>query len=196
MKLPLVLFQELGEGMMVVVLLKFFKKKIKRSLRNLFFWSKNKLKELSDLKSKLQADIVLLQEEGSIADGDLNPEKLLLLRKFGHELNVTLARLASWWRQHFKTLWIEDDDQNSQFFHSYVSARRNGNQINQINLPNGDLENDPEGIQSEFLKYFQNKWRTCSCSLQNWPSFANSQLNDDMKKMLKAYFTREELCNT
>ncbi|KAL0910155.1 hypothetical protein M5K25_021099 [Dendrobium thyrsiflorum] len=86
-------------------------RKVSSFLKNLFFWSKNKL------KCELQIEIIALQEEESIHG--LYLDKLLVLRKKIHELNTTLARLSTWLRKHSKSQW-------------------NGNMINQITISNVD----------------------------------------------------------
>ncbi|KAL0928612.1 hypothetical protein M5K25_000516 [Dendrobium thyrsiflorum] len=75
-------------------------RKVRESLRRLLLWSKNKLRELNKSKGDLLNEISGLQEEESVVG--LNPNKLLLLRKKVHELNITLIRLSMRWRQHSK----------------------------------------------------------------------------------------------
>ncbi|PKU68636.1 putative mitochondrial protein [Dendrobium catenatum] len=56
-------------------------RKIRRSLKNLYFWSKNKLKELNVKIHELKNEIAQLQE-CEARDGCLNQNDLLLLRKY------------------------------------------------------------------------------------------------------------------
>ncbi|XP_020684612.1 uncharacterized protein LOC110101163 [Dendrobium catenatum] len=108
-----------------------------RMLKVLFFWSRNSLKDLGELKLSLEGRIEELQLQESTEDG-LSEDHQLELRRETGELNATLARLATWWRQRAKTKWIEEGDSNSHFFHSNASARRRGNRIVEIQNSNGD----------------------------------------------------------
>ncbi|KAL0919214.1 hypothetical protein M5K25_011297 [Dendrobium thyrsiflorum] len=131
--------------------------KLRRSLRNLFFWSKYKLKELNK-------DILNLQEDECSEEG-LSSNKLLILRWKLHELNIILARIASWWKQRAKSKWLEE-------------ARMNGNRINQVRNNYGKLQ----------------KWRSRNCKLDGWPDFLREhQINEFMKKLLLEDFTMEDL---
>ncbi|KAI0491478.1 hypothetical protein KFK09_025738 [Dendrobium nobile] len=108
-----------------------------RTLKALFFWSRNSLKDLGELKLSLEGRIEELQLQESTEDG-LSEDHQLELRREAGELNATLARLATWWRQRAKTKWIEEGDSNSHFFHLNASARRRGNIIVEIQNSNGD----------------------------------------------------------
>ncbi|KAI0499491.1 hypothetical protein KFK09_017695 [Dendrobium nobile] len=114
--------------------------KFKRSLKALFFWSRAKHKSLEELKKSLKDEILELQMEES-ADGGLSENKLQILRSKVCQLNSTIGRICTWWRQRAKIQWIKDGDSNSKFFHAYASARKNSNWIKQIkNDDGGNLE--------------------------------------------------------
>ncbi|XP_020705175.1 uncharacterized protein LOC110116068 [Dendrobium catenatum] len=121
-------------------------RKIKRTLKSLFFWNKNKCKKLDLLKEDLKNDILNLQllEE---AEGGLSTENLALLRGKVKELNTTLLRLSMWWNQHAKAVWNEEGDNNSRFYHTYASARKNGNMIQQIKDINNVMVDDEDLIE-------------------------------------------------
>ncbi|KAI0498728.1 hypothetical protein KFK09_019620 [Dendrobium nobile] len=107
--------------------------KCSRTLRALFYWSRNHLKELGDLKSSLEARLEELQELESSNNGLNEVHDYEMWRK-AVELNTTLAGIATWWRQRRKAKWIEDGDANSHFFHSFASARRRGNRILEVRI--------------------------------------------------------------
>ncbi|KAL0911907.1 hypothetical protein M5K25_017843 [Dendrobium thyrsiflorum] len=130
-------------------------KKCKRTLKELFFWSKAKLKDLLTLKETLKKEVLLLQEEEAMGGG-LNEDKLLLLRKKVGELNVHLARLNTWWRQRAKVKWLVDGDSNSKFFHAYANARRNSNWISRVKGTDGVMVEDPKGVE-ESIKVVKKK---------------------------------------
>ncbi|XP_020691611.1 uncharacterized protein LOC110106176 [Dendrobium catenatum] len=101
-------------------------RKISRTLKELFFWSKNKCKDLNKLKEELKKEILDLQNKEAVGI-DVSVDDLLLLRSKIHELNVTLRRLSTWWNQRAKARWHEEGDVNSKLFHNFAMARRNGN---------------------------------------------------------------------
>ncbi|KAI0530898.1 hypothetical protein KFK09_000446 [Dendrobium nobile] len=71
-------------------------RKINRTLKALFFWSKNKCKDLNEVKERLKKEILELQHKEAVGV-DWSAHDLLLLRSKIHDLNVTLNRLSTWW---------------------------------------------------------------------------------------------------
>ncbi|KAI0519785.1 hypothetical protein KFK09_007246 [Dendrobium nobile] len=82
-------------------------RKLRRTLKALHFWNKNKCRELILLKSELKRDILQLHMVETMGDG-LTLDKLKFLRSKIQELNVTLARLSTWWNQRAKIRWHEE----------------------------------------------------------------------------------------
>ncbi|KAI0529343.1 hypothetical protein KFK09_001890 [Dendrobium nobile] len=113
-------------------------RKIKRSLKALFFWNKNTCKNLNQLKEELKSDILSLQQQEE-EEGGLSSDNLALLRSKVCELNITLLRISTWWNQRAKTTWNEEGDSNTRFFHAHATAKRNGNLIRQIKDDNNKL---------------------------------------------------------
>ncbi|KAI0488449.1 hypothetical protein KFK09_028280 [Dendrobium nobile] len=82
------------------------KAKCKRMLKALFFWSKAKLRNLEDLKSNLMEDILKLQiTEAEV--GWLSEDDCWKMKSKVAELNSTMARLCSWWKQRAKLFSIK-----------------------------------------------------------------------------------------
>ncbi|XP_028553736.1 uncharacterized protein LOC110094171 [Dendrobium catenatum] len=168
-------------------------RKLRRTLKALYFWNKNKCKELNLLKLELKKDILQLQFEESSAGG-LTAKNLKLLRNKVHDLNVTLGRLSTWWNQRAKIRWKQDGDINSTYFHQYASAKRNGNMIWQIKYEIGTVVEDFEQIETIFYKFFQKKWTARECKLTGWPSFPkNMRISHEDANPLNVDFTKEEL---
>ncbi|XP_020675873.1 uncharacterized protein LOC110094876 [Dendrobium catenatum] len=128
-------------------------KKCKRSLKDLFFWSKFKLKEFSKEKDRLKAEISQIQEEEA-SEGWLDDEKLWLLRSKVKELNFILNCLNTWWRQRAKVKWIEAGDSNTKFFHTFANARRKANWISQVRNADGILIDEPKEVEEVFFNFF------------------------------------------
>ncbi|KAL0918950.1 hypothetical protein M5K25_011001 [Dendrobium thyrsiflorum] len=89
------------------------RRKLRRTMKALFFWNKNKCKDLCVLKEQLKKEILELQLEESTKEG-ISLESLVLLRSKVHDLNVTLRRLSTWWNQRAKAKWHEEGDTNSE----------------------------------------------------------------------------------
>ncbi|XP_020687616.2 uncharacterized protein LOC110103303 [Dendrobium catenatum] len=113
-------------------------RKCQRSLKALFFWSKNKFKMLNNLKEELDREICILQSIESSPTG-LTEVQAESLRYKVQLLNSTLGRLSTWWRQRAKVKWIEEGDDNTLFFHSMASARRRTNLIDRMRMPDGQM---------------------------------------------------------
>ncbi|XP_020671698.1 uncharacterized protein LOC110091792 [Dendrobium catenatum] len=126
--------------------------KFRRSLKALFFWSKAKHKDLSDLKNKLKKEILELQDEES-KSSVFSVQNTDLLRTKVRELNATLGRLCTWWKQRSKSKWIKEGDSNSKYFHASASARRNFKWINQLKNNDGSIIYYQEEITEAFSNF-------------------------------------------
>ncbi|KAL0927631.1 hypothetical protein M5K25_001822 [Dendrobium thyrsiflorum] len=132
-------------------------KKCLKTLRALFFWSKNKLQELSNSKVKLEAILLQLQQEECTEKG-LNQEQIQEMKAIGMELQSVLARINSWWIQRAKCQWIQEGDSNSRFFQSVASLKRNCNRICSLKNSVGETLVDKVDIASELANFFEAKW--------------------------------------
>ncbi|KAI0530781.1 hypothetical protein KFK09_000329 [Dendrobium nobile] len=145
-------------------------KKYKKALKELYYWSKAKIRDFSIEKEKLKEEIFQIQEEEATV-GWLSEDKLWLLRSKVKELNSVLARMNTWWRQRAKAKWMEDGDTNSKFFLSFANARRNEKRISQIKNADGVLTEDPEELPK------------VSYCTENWP-LPKAVLDDADKRSL------------
>ncbi|XP_020680822.1 uncharacterized protein LOC110098346 [Dendrobium catenatum] len=144
--------------------------KCQRTLGNYFFWSRNRLKELGELKDSLECHIQELQMLESSNMG-LSEAQDLELRKLVVDLNSSLARMATWWRQRVKTKWMEEGDAKSHFFHSFAMARRQGNRIVEVQNSSGKRITEQNLIIEKFLEFLRLKWKERQILMDNWPSF-------------------------
>ncbi|XP_020677236.1 uncharacterized protein LOC110095870 [Dendrobium catenatum] len=150
--------------------------KIKRSLKGLFYWSKAKFMNLNLLRDKLKNEILEIQLEED--EGWISFDRLQLFRFKINELNVTLARLNTWWRQRAKARWMDEGDCNSSFFHTFANARRSNNWISLIKtkddewtIPSAVISNvdqimlDVEFTREELQEVLENSVRSISPGL-------------------------------
>ncbi|XP_020694963.1 uncharacterized protein LOC110108602 [Dendrobium catenatum] len=113
--------------------------------------SKNKFKELTQLKEDLYKEIKVLQELECLLLG-LTDAQMESLRYKVQLLNGTLARLTTWWRQRAKVKWIEEGDSNSHFFHSMASARRRAKSIGSIRQVDGTVVSEQRDIAKTIFR--------------------------------------------
>ncbi|XP_028555133.1 uncharacterized protein LOC110114874 [Dendrobium catenatum] len=176
-------------------------KKLRRTLKALFFLNKNKCKDLNMLKEKMKKEILELQNKEALGE-DWSVDDLFLLRNKVHDFNVTLRRLSTWWNQWAKESWHEEGDTNSKLFHNFATARKNGNRINQVKdvfnkLQDGDDQIEKisvfqqgnnkspgmDGVTSSFYKRYwsivwETLWNAISCFLKS------SHMNREWKDTL------------
>ncbi|KAI0530847.1 hypothetical protein KFK09_000395 [Dendrobium nobile] len=168
-------------------------RKLKRTMKALFFWNKNKCKDLNVLKETLKREILDLQNREA-CDVNWNSDDLVLLRNKVHELNVTLRRLSAWWNQRAKVRWHEEGDINSSFFQNFASARHNDNRINQITDEFNTLHVEDNQIEKVFTNFFEKKWKHRECELTGCQSTEEIQkLNNADLGMLNEEFSVQEL---
>ncbi|XP_020690538.2 uncharacterized protein LOC110105397 [Dendrobium catenatum] len=167
---------------------------LKRTMKALFFWNKNKFKNLNVLKETLKKEILDLQNREA-CDVNWNADDLILLRNKVHELNVTLRKLSTWWNQRAKVKWHEESDINSSFFfQNFASARHNGNRINQIKDEFNTLQVEENQIEKVFTNFIEKKWQHRNCELMGWPSIEEIQkVNNADLVMLNEEFSVQEL---
>ncbi|KAI0530979.1 hypothetical protein KFK09_000528 [Dendrobium nobile] len=149
------------------------------------------MKSLFQQKEDLKKDILEIQLKES-EQGFLSAEELWILKSKINELNSTLARLTTWWKQRAKIKWWKEGDCNSNFFHSYANARRNSNFINSIRGADGNMEEEPDRVEEVLMQFFKNKWQQRNCKLDGWLE-SNSYLDEEDRKWLNNDFTLLEV---
>ncbi|XP_020675402.1 uncharacterized protein LOC110094492, partial [Dendrobium catenatum] len=168
-------------------------RKISRTLKALFYWSKNTCKNLNLLKNVLKKEILDLQHKEAMGI-DWSDQDLIILRSKIHALNVTLKRLSTWWNQRAKARWQQEGDENSRMFHNFATSRRNSNRVNQIKDIHNKLQVDDDEIEKVFIDYFESKWKSRNCKLEGWPKISeNQKLSADDIGDLSAEFLVNEL---
>ncbi|PKU64682.1 hypothetical protein MA16_Dca014536 [Dendrobium catenatum] len=171
-------------------------RKLNRTLNALFFWNRNKYKDLNLLKDKLKEKILELQNKEALGI-NWSVDDLVVLRNKVHELNVTLKRLYTWWNQRENARWHEEGDTNSNLFHSYATARRKGNRITQIKDELSNVFDEDEQIEKVFISFFEKKWKYRECKVSGWPAvFQNQKISVNDLEVINAEFSVVELHNS
>ncbi|KAI0488429.1 hypothetical protein KFK09_028260 [Dendrobium nobile] len=144
---------------------KILNSKMKNSLKALYFWSKAKLKNLISQQKELIIQIEELQLKEA-NDGFLSDDECWKLKSKVEELNSTLARLNTWWRQRAKVKWLTEGDRNSNFFQAYASARIHSNFIAKIKDGMGEVIEDQATIHQVLQDHFKEKWKFGAAALK------------------------------
>ncbi|KAL0910884.1 hypothetical protein M5K25_018981 [Dendrobium thyrsiflorum] len=139
-------------------------KKLRRSLKALYFWSKAKHGDLIKHKEELKVDNLKLQEEEATSDS-FSELSFMMLRAKIFDLNSTLGRLHTWWNQRAKINWLKEGDTNSNFFHNFASARHNSNGISGVLDLDGCYVEGKEKVEEVFFDFFSKKWALVECNL-------------------------------
>ncbi|CAA0829643.1 Unknown protein, partial [Striga hermonthica] len=98
------------------------KEKIKRTRQALLSWSKYFRAEHASKISNLTLQLEELRKAGGDRDWDT-------WEKIQKELNEANVSEVIYWRQKARALWFREGDQNTKFFHAFVSQRRKMNSI-------------------------------------------------------------------
>ncbi|CAK8534117.1 unnamed protein product [Lathyrus sativus] len=117
--------------------------------RNVFGWLDLKIEEYVSNLNTLELDSNL---DSTSHDEDLNKERLRNQEEMWKNLRLKESMLAQ--KSHLN--WLQDGDQNSKFFHDSLKSRYRSNCLSAIKMGDG-IEEDPEAIKSEVVKYFKER---------------------------------------
>ncbi|KAI0529127.1 hypothetical protein KFK09_001674 [Dendrobium nobile] len=103
-----------------------------------------------------------------------------------------MARLNDLWKQRAKVKWWVDGDNNTKFFHSYASSRRNSNSILEIEDGNWNLVEEQKQIEGILSQFFTKKWKYRKSISHGWPQ-PQATLSLDDRKMIKNEFSMSKI---
>ncbi|XP_074342053.1 uncharacterized protein LOC141679451 [Apium graveolens] len=76
------------------------------------------------------------------------------LREAETEYAKILVQKEDFWKQRVKQFWLKEGDSNSKYFHSYASARKKKNHINQLKNSEGSWVNWASGLGNVIEDYY------------------------------------------
>ncbi|KAA0059135.1 LINE-1 retrotransposable element ORF2 protein [Cucumis melo var. makuwa] len=132
-----------------------------------------------------------LESQNSLTMVDIDIRKALKLDLF----NATIKE-AQYWVQRAKRLWINEGDENTNFFHKVCSARRRRNQISSIYDKDDINHISNEDIQKAFVAHFNNIYSSknkISCLIDNLEWNPIDNISSDS---LISPFAEEEIQNS
>ena len=94
-------------------------------------------------KLREKKNLLGLAEAEAIRGGNI--ARVLRLKK---DISTLLVKEEQMWKQRSRSLWLQEGDNNTRYFHSRASHRFKRNQIDSLEDANGELCNDEDGISS------------------------------------------------
>ncbi|KAJ0984845.1 hypothetical protein J5N97_003201 [Dioscorea zingiberensis] len=134
-----------GDGAYIVA------KKLKLTKDKLVRWKKETLNQkLARKKDILEAIKTIDQYKET---RDLSAEELIQEASHRGEYERIISEEEAYWRQRSRVNWLQQGDQNTKFFHTIASQRRNINRINQLQV-DGQTVTDPSRITEAISTHF------------------------------------------
>jgi hypothetical protein len=99
-----------------------------------------------------------------------------------------------WWQQRAITDWLQHGDKNTKFFHQKANQRRKKNIIKEILDNQGQKYTEHEDIERVLIEHFKELFQNQeTLQIQETVKVVEEKLNTDMKELLGAEFSNEEV---
>ena len=162
--------------------------KVDRCHRNLIRWSKVAFGNVTQ-KLKKKKKLLALVEVEATRGGHI--ARVLRLNK---EISKLLVKEEQMWKQQSRSLWLQEGDNNTRYFHSQASHGFRMNRIDNLDDANRDLCSDEDGISNILINYYQQLFTSSNPSMiEAIVEQIPCSINDEMNEELLADFTREEV---
>ena len=110
------------------------------------------------------------------------------------EINGLLIKEEKMWKQRSRALWLQEGDQNTNFFHNRASHRYKRNRIEELKKEMGMACTDEEEISKILIDYYQNLFTLASPSnMEEVLMAVPTVITDKQNAMLAAEFVKAEV---
>ena len=170
-----------------------WEEKLRRLKVALKSWAKSQPSPISERMNAQRAlrNHQILMEESTITEELLNQE--FDLQK---ALHSALRREEQYWRMKARCLWLQEGDKNTSFFHKQAEARKNQNNIREINYQDQVISNFEE-IKAAAHSFFKDLFTEDMAApplMDRYPlSEVPMLINEEENHRLKAPITIEEI---
>ena len=114
--------------------------------------------------------------------------------RLNKEISKLLVREEQMWKQQSRSLWLQEGDNNTRYFHSQASHGFRMNRIDNLDDANRDLCSDEDGISNILINYYQQLFTSSNPSMiEAIVEQIPCSINDEMNEELLADFIREEV---
>lgn len=120
-----------------------------------------------------------------------NFAQVLRLKK---EISKLLVREEQMWKQRSRSLWLQEGDNNTRYFHSRASHRFRRNRMDSLEDANEELCSDEDGISSILVDYYQQFFTSSNPAMvEAVVDKIPCSISDEMNEEFLVDFTREEV---
>lgn len=123
-------------------------KKVEKCGRELKSWSGKSFGNVRREIEKKQKHLVQVEVQ-AIRGG--NPNRV---RQLERDINLLMYKKAKMWAQRSRVLWLKDGDNNTRFFHSKASQRRQKNYITGLFDDSGSWTTQPTRISTTVMIFY------------------------------------------
>lgn len=144
---------------------------------------------------KVQVEINKLRKEIKALDLHKDrPGNRSLLKIANDRLDELLAREEIMWRQGSRICWLQDDDQNTSFFHNSTTARQVRNNIHGIFYANENWISDQGDMLKVVREYFVDIFHfVCSANSSSVLDAVERRVTDEMNMRFLRKFENSEI---
>ncbi|XP_061993843.1 uncharacterized protein LOC133711764 [Rosa rugosa] len=147
--------------------------------------------------AKQKVEMRVVQEKlNDLMKAPYSPEQYEEQRRLHVMYSQMLAQQEKYWRQRSRSLWLQEGDRNSAFFHRRASNRRSRNFIKGLNDAQGVWRAEPERIHDLLMEYYNHVFATegtVSEAVQVIMEATAPKVTDEMNLALLRPYTDEEI---
>ena len=110
------------------------------------------------------------------------------------EISKLLGKEEQMWKQRSQALWLQEGDNNTNFFHSKASHRFRRNCIDTLEDPSGEVCMDEDGISQILVNYYQLLFNSSNLSrMEEVVAGVPCPVTEEMNEVLNGEYTKEEV---
>uniref|UniRef100_A0A803QED6 Reverse transcriptase domain-containing protein n=1 Tax=Cannabis sativa TaxID=3483 RepID=A0A803QED6_CANSA len=170
-----------------------FVNNLQRCAESLQQWHQQKFGSFKKNISRAQKKVKDLNN-----DTDRSPTVIQELKHHENVLDELLAQEETYWQQRSRVDWLQNGDQNTNFFHAYASSRRKHNTIKFLSDDRGIAVHSKQGMTDIITAYFGDLFKATDVDLDALthtiaaiPTTVTAAMNDSLIQP----FTCEEIYN-
>lgn len=130
-----------------------FQQKLRNLKQAIKQWNQRIFGNIFEDQNRLNAEMKQVQQ--SIISGGRTEDLSMKEQEIESKILVRAKQEEILWRQKSRIRWLKSGEKNTKFFHKSTVQRRMINQITHVHNEQGKKVETHEGIEKEFMNYFQ-----------------------------------------